>query len=95
MSYKILIVLTSHDSLGETGEKTGFWLEELAAPYYIFKEAGAEITLASPQGGQPPLDPKSSMEEYQTGATRQFKRDESAQKALATTNKLAEVTADD
>ncbi|MEO1685119.1 MAG: type 1 glutamine amidotransferase domain-containing protein [Cyanobacteria bacterium J06631_12] len=95
MSYKILMVLTSHDSLGDTGEKTGFWLEEFAAPYYIFKGAGADITLASPQGGQPPLDPKSSIEENQTDATRRFNQDESAQKELATTNKLTGIKADD
>jgi len=73
---KILIVLTSHDQLGDTGEKTGFWLEELAAPYYRFIDAGAEITLASPQGGHPPLDPKSSAEDAQTEATRRFEADE-------------------
>lgn len=94
MSYKILMVLTSHDKLGETGKKTGFWLEEFAAPYYIFKDAGAEVTIASPQGGQPPLDPKSSAKENQTEATRRFDQDESAQKKLATTNKLADVNAD-
>ncbi|MEL6553857.1 MAG: type 1 glutamine amidotransferase domain-containing protein [Cyanobacteria bacterium J06621_11] len=94
MSYKILMVLTSHDRLGETGEKTGFWLEEFAAPYYIFKDAGAEITLASPKGGQPPLDPKSSTEENQTDATRRFNQDELGQKELSTTNKLTDIKAD-
>ncbi len=88
---KILMVLTSHEDLGDTGEKTGFWLEELAAPYYVLKDAGAEITLASPQGGQPPLDPKSDAEDAQTDATRRFRQDTEAQEALANTKKLAEV----
>jgi len=92
---KILIVLTSHDQLGDTGEKTGFWLEELAAPYYRFIDAGAEITLASPQGGHPPLDPKSSAEDAQTEATRRFEADETAMRALANTHKLSEVNADE
>ncbi|MFW2588574.1 type 1 glutamine amidotransferase domain-containing protein [Sagittula sp. SSi028] len=91
---KILMVLTSHDKLGDTGEKTGFWLEEFAAPYYVFKDAGAEITLASPAGGQPPLDPKSDAEDSQTDATRRFKGDADAQQALATTRKLSDVTHD-
>ncbi|MDI1268380.1 MAG: type 1 glutamine amidotransferase domain-containing protein [Polaromonas sp.] len=86
---KILMVLTSHDQLGDTGKKTGFWLEEFAAPYYVFKDAGAEITLASPQGGQPPLDPKSDAPDAQTDATRRFKEDAPAQQALAHTVKLA------
>ena len=72
---RILMVLTSHDRLGDTGKKTGFWLEEFAAPYYVFKDAGAEITLASPEGGQPPLDPKSDDESAQSDATRRFKAD--------------------
>ncbi|ATO20797.1 type 1 glutamine amidotransferase domain-containing protein [Acinetobacter sp. LoGeW2-3] len=92
---KILIVLTSHDQLGDTGKKTGFWLEELAAPYYRFIDAGAEITLASPQGGQPPLDPKSSADDAQTEATKRFKADETAMRTLANTHKLSEVNADD
>lgn len=92
---KILMVLTSHAELGDTGNKTGFWLEEFAAPYYVFKDAGAEITLASPAGGQPPLDPKSDAEEAQTDATRRFKEDREAQEALASTKKLAEVRAGD
>lgn len=92
---KILMVLTSHDKLGQTGEKTGFWLEEFAAPYYVFKDAGAEITLASPRGGQPPLDPKSDAPEAQTDATRRFKSDAAAQAALAITIKLATVSAAD
>src|SRR5512140_2542038 len=88
---KILMVLTSHDKLGDTGKKTGFWLEEFAAPYYVFKDAGAEITLASPKGGQPPLDPKSAEPDYQTAATTRFHRDPEAQAALAHTLKLAEI----
>ncbi|SMD00332.1 type 1 glutamine amidotransferase domain-containing protein [Primorskyibacter flagellatus] len=91
---KILMVLTSHDKLGDTGNKTGFWLEEFAAPYYVFKDAGAEITLASPKGGQPPLDPGSDTEEAQTDATKRFKADEAAQQDLATTEVLSRVSAD-
>lgn len=87
----ILMVLTSHDRLGDTGKKTGFWLEEFAAPYYVFKDAGAQITLASPQGGQPPLDPKSDEESAQTDATRRFKADPAAQKLLSSTVALAGV----
>jgi putative intracellular protease/amidase len=85
---KILMVLTSHDQLGSTGAKTGFWLEEFAGPYYVFKDAGVEITLASPQGGQPPLDPKSDEPDFQTDATRRFKTDAAAQARLASTHKL-------
>ena len=92
---KILIVLTSHDQLGGTGEKTGFWLEEFAAPYYVLKDAGASLTLASPKGGQPPLDPKSDLPENQTEATQRFRADTSAQMELAHTTKLAEVSAND
>ena len=92
---KILMVLTSHDQLGDTGHKTGFWLEEFASPYYVFKDANAEITLASPAGGQPPLDPKSDEADFQTDATRRFKEDAEAQQALANTKKLADVSADD
>ncbi len=88
---KILMVLTSHDKLGNTGEKTGFWLEEFAAPYYTLKDAGAEITLASPKGGQPPLDPKSDAPDAQTDATRRFKSDPEAQQALANTAKLGSI----
>lgn len=91
---KILMVLTSHDQLGNTGAKTGFWLEEFAAPYYVFKDAGADVTLASPQGGQPPLDPKSDDESAQTDATRRFKADAEAQKQLASTVPLSSVKAD-
>jgi putative intracellular protease/amidase len=90
---KILMVLTSHDQLGNTGHKTGFWLEEFAAPYYAFLDAGAEITLASPKGGQPPLDPKSDEAGFQTDATRRFKGDAAAQKALAHTVRLSSVLA--
>lgn len=89
---KVLIVLTSHDQLGDTGDKTGFWLEELAAPYYVFRDAGAEVTLASPKGGQPPLDPKSASADFQTDATRRFDADADARAALATTHRLADVT---
>ncbi|MEN4832685.1 MULTISPECIES: type 1 glutamine amidotransferase domain-containing protein [Pantoea] len=85
---KILMVLTSHDELGTTGKKTGFWLEELAAPYYAFLDAGAEITLASPKGGQPPLDPKSDESDSQTDETRRFHADSAAQAALASTVRL-------
>ncbi|CAM4209106.1 type 1 glutamine amidotransferase domain-containing protein [Psychrobacter arenosus] len=92
---KILMVLTSHDRLGDTGEKTGFWLEEFAAPYYTFKDAGVEVTLASPAGGQPPLDPKSDAEDAQTEATKRFKADTAAQADLAHTTVLAEVNAAD
>lgn len=92
---KILMVLTSHSRLGNTGEKTGFWLEEFAAPYYTFKDAGATITLASPLGGQPPLDPKSDIPETQTEDTQRFKNDPAAQKILAHTLKLGEVSASD
>ena len=92
---KILMVLTSHDQLGDTGHKTGFWLEEFAAPYYALKDAGAEIVIASPQGGQPPLDPKSDAEDAQTDDTRRFKADVEAQDALATTVLLSDVKAED
>jgi putative intracellular protease/amidase len=92
---KILMVLTSHDKLGDTGIKTGFWLEELAAPYYVFKNAGAQITLASPKGGLPPLDPKSADEGFQTDATRAFEADTEAMTQLAATEKLADVNAED
>ena len=92
---KILMVLTSHDKLGDTGRKTGFWLEEFAAPCYIFKDAGAELTLTSPHGGQPPLDPKSDEVSAQTAATNRFKSDTDAQLALANTIKLSDVLAND
>jgi len=89
----ILMVLTSHDKLGDTGKKTGFWLEEFAAPYYVFKDAGAKVTLASPKGGQPPLDPKSDEPDAQTEATRRFKADTDAQHALEHSVKLVDVKA--
>lgn len=91
----ILIVLTSHDQLGNTGRKTGFWLEELAAPYYVFKEAGARLTLASPKGGQPPLDPKSNDPAFQTDATRRFEADAEAKAALANTRPLDSISPED
>lgn len=92
---KILMVLTSHDQLGNTGRKTGFWLEEFAAPYFTFKDAGAEITLASPRGGQPPLDPKSNEPNFQTDLTRRFEADADAQARLATTVRLDSVKPED
>ena len=92
---KILMVLTSHDRLGDTGHKTGFWLEEFAAPYYVFKDAGAQITLASPKGGQPPIDPKSDDPGAQTAATERFAADAAARTALASTLTLDEVRAED
>jgi len=88
---KILMVLTSHDRLGDTGHKTGFWLEEFAAPYYVFKDAGAQLLLASPKGGQPPLDPKSDAPDAQTAATVRFNEDAEALSALATTHRLKDV----
>jgi putative intracellular protease/amidase len=91
---KILMVLTSHDVLGKTGRKTGFWLEEFAAPYFVFRDAGVELTLASPNGGQPPVDPKSDEPANQTDAMARFKKDARAQKELSQTVKLAEVKAE-
>lgn len=92
---KILMVLTSHDQLGDTGKKTGFWLEEFAAPYFVFKDAGAQLTLVSPMGGQPPLDPKSDEPDAQTAATDRFRQDCAAQSALASTALLSSVRAED
>jgi putative intracellular protease/amidase len=92
---KILMVLTSHDVLGSTGRKTGFWLEEFAAPYFVFRDAGVDLTLASPNGGQPPIDPKSDLPEEQTSAMTRFKADERAKKELSQTVKLADVKAED
>jgi putative intracellular protease/amidase len=92
---KILMVLTSHDQLGNTGVKTGFWLEEFAAPYFVFKDAGVQLTLASPKGGQPPLDPKSDDPAKQTAAMKRFKQDEQAKKILSQTLKLADMKAED
>jgi putative intracellular protease/amidase len=91
----VLIVLTSHAELGNTGEKTGFWLEEFASPYYRLKDAGLTLTLASPKGGQPPLDPKSDQADFHTNATRRFDTDSAAQAKLANTAKLADINADD
>ncbi|MFW5825645.1 MAG: type 1 glutamine amidotransferase domain-containing protein [Marinobacter sp.] len=88
---KILMVLTSHGQLGDTGNKTGFWLEEFTAPYYVFRDAGAEITLATPKGGQPPVDPNSEEEDAQTESTRRFGQDERARQALASTRKLSDI----
>ncbi|MBU1374903.1 MAG: type 1 glutamine amidotransferase domain-containing protein [Alphaproteobacteria bacterium] len=92
---KILMVLTSHDRLGDTGRKTGFWLEEFAAPYYVFKDAGAEVTLASPKGGQPPIDPKSDEPGNQTAPMARFKTDPETQRVLANTVRLDSVSAED
>ena len=91
----ILMVLTSHDRLGDTGKKTGLWLEEFAAPYYAFLDAGANVTLASPAGGQPPLDPSSDTEDTQTKDTKRFKDDKEAQEHLANTKKLADMKVED
>jgi putative intracellular protease/amidase len=92
---KILMILTSHDQLGNTGRKTGFWLEEFAAPYFVFRDAGAELTLASPKGGQPPIDPKSDLPENQTAPMARFKQDLAAQKVLSQTFKLADMKSQD
>ena len=92
---KVLIVLTSHSELGNTGKKTGFWIEEFAAPYYVLSDAGATITIASPKGGQPPVDPKSAEPEAQTAATKRFDKDEKLQQELAHTKKLSEINAAD
>lgn len=92
---KVLMVLTSHSELGNTGHKTGFWIEEFAAPYYTLKDAGAQITIASPKGGQPPIDPKSAEPANQTESTKRFDKDQDLQHLLATTKKLSEVSADD
>src|SRR5580704_10101244 len=92
---KILMVLTSHDQLGDTGRKTGFWLEEFAAPYYRFKDAGVEVVIASPNGGQPPLDPKSNEPNFQTDLTRRFEGDRAAQSQLASTVRLDSVRQED
>jgi putative intracellular protease/amidase len=92
---KVLMVITSHDQLGHTGRKTGFWLEELAAPYYVFKDAGAEVTLASPKGGRPPLDPKSNEPEFRTDLTRRFESDAAAEAQLGETARLDSVKEED
>ncbi|GGG45136.1 dimethylallyltransferase [Croceivirga lutea] len=91
----IVFVLTSHEELGNTGEKTGFWVEEFAAPYYLLKDKGVNITLASPKGGQPPIDPKSEMEDFQTPATERFNQDKETQEKLANTIKLENVNQED
>jgi putative intracellular protease/amidase len=91
---RIVMVLTSHDQLGNTGRKTGFWLEEFAAPYFVFRDAGVELTLASPKGGQPPVDPKSDLPENQTPAMARFKQDKVAQQVLAQTVRLADMRAE-
>ncbi len=88
---KVLMVLTSHDKLGDTGKKTGFWIEEFAAPYYVLADAGVDITLASPKGGQPPIDPSSTTEDAQTDATKRFDNDKKLQEKLSKTIKLEEV----
>jgi len=95
MAKKILMVLTSHADLGDTGEKTGFWVEEFAAPYYSFKDNGIEITIASPLGGQPPIDPKGELEDFQTAATARYDDDAEVQKLIANTHVLADINADD
>ena len=92
---KILIVLTSHDKLGNTGKKTGFWLEEFTTPYYVLKDAGAEIALASPKGGEPPVDPISDLPENLTLSTKRFHEDRAAQTELANTRQLADVSESD
>jgi putative intracellular protease/amidase len=92
---KILMVMTSHDQLGNTGKKTGFWLEEFAAPYFTFLDAGVDITVCSPKGGQPPVDPKSDTPEGKTELTERFKADAAAQRVLATTAALADMKAED
>lgn len=94
-SKHILMVLTSHDTLGETGEKTGFWVEEFAAPYYAFIDAGAKVSIASPAGGQPPIDPKSELADFQTESTKRFDSDRDLQALLANTTKLASIDAGD
>lgn len=89
---KVVFVLTSHEELGNTGEKTGFWIEEFAAPYYLLKDKGVEVTLASPKGGQPPIDPKSNEPDFQTPATHRFNKDEALQAILANTTKLSNIS---
>ena len=89
------MVLTSHAELGNTGEKTGFWVEEFAAPYYAFVDAGVEVTLASPAGGQPPIDPTSTLADFQTDATKRYDADSAAQTLMANTKMLSEVKSSD
>ncbi|NQZ90467.1 MAG: type 1 glutamine amidotransferase domain-containing protein [Colwellia sp.] len=95
MTKKILMVLTSHDELGNTGQKTGFWVEEFAAPYYAFIDAGVEVTLASPKGGQAPIDPTSTLEDFQTAATDRYDADDEAQTKIATTVQLSSLNESD
>ena len=95
MTKKILMVLTSHNELGNTGQKTGFWVEEFAAPYYAFIDAGIEVTLASPNGGQPPIDPTSTLADFQTEATKRYDADSGAQTLMANTKVLSEVNSSD
>lgn len=95
MTKKILMVLTSHDELGNTGQKTGFWVEEFAAPYYAFIDAGAQVTIASPQGGQAPIDPTSKLEDFQTEATERYDNDTAAQAKIASTVKLSSLSESD
>jgi putative intracellular protease/amidase len=95
LAMKVLIVLTSHDKLGDTGKQTGFWIEEFAAPYYVLADEGVDITIASPKGGQPPIDPKSAEPDFQTSATKRFDADQALQEKLSKTVKLSEVRADD
>lgn len=92
---RILMIVTSHDKMGDTGHKTGIWLEELAAPYFRFRDAGADVTLASPKGGQPPIDPNSQVPDALTEATKRFEGDKDAQKAFANTVKLDGLNAED
>jgi len=92
---KVLVVLTSHDQLGDTGNKTGFWIEEFAAPYYVMADAGVDVTIASPKGGQPPIDPKSALPEFQTEATKRFDGDKELQAKLANSMILSEVEEQD
>jgi putative intracellular protease/amidase len=92
---RVLIVLTSHDQLGDTGKPTGFWLEELASPYYVLRDAGVTLTLASPKGGQPPIDPKSNEPDFQTDATRRFEADSQALAELGSTQRLVDVRPSD
>jgi putative intracellular protease/amidase len=92
---KILMILTSHDELGDTGKKTGFWLEEFAAPYYVLKDAGADVTIATPKGGMPPIDPSSTTPDFQTDATRRYDEDKDLQDLLSKTHKLEEISADE
>jgi len=92
---KVLIVLTSHSDLGNTGHKTGFWIEEFAAPYYVLADAGVQVTIVSPKGGQPPVDPKSELTEFQTVSTHRFDKDTALKEKLAHTLKISDVKVED